>query len=433
MNKTSWGNYPKISNEPFSFQSKSELAAQLIELGPEKICYGNGRSYGDSALNNELLCSEKYDYFLTFDSKSGILHTRSGAMLSHILEAFVSRGWFLSVTPGTQFVTVGGAIASDVHGKNHHVSGSFSSCVNELELMLPSGEILLCSPQKNVDWFNATCGGMGLTGVILSAKIQLKPISSSVIEQTTIKTQNLSETFEAFKEYESTTYSVAWIDCLAKGDSLGRSLLMVGEHQENGKLHYDSAQKYYVPFNFPSFSLNKHSVAAFNHFYYGKARGGVSQQQVSLNSFFYPLDAVRDWNRIYGRKGFTQYQFVLPEETSFEGLRQILERIALSGKGSFLAVLKLFGEGNDNWLSFPRKGYTLALDFSIDSKVFSLLNELDAIVADHGGRIYLAKDCRVSKEIFDRGYQYADRFREFRLENGLDKAFNSLQSRRLGL
>ena len=430
MSLLSWGNYPKVDNTVYKFDVQETLQ-QIINEHDELIAYGNGRSYGDSALSKNLIYVKPYNYFLDFDNKSGILHCQAGVLLSEILEVFVPRGWFLSVTPGTRLITVGGAIASDVHGKNHHVVGSFSDCVVEFQMVLPNGEVIICSHEENSVFFKATCGGMGLTGVIQDAKIKLQSINSSIINQVTIKTKNLKETFEAFEQYKGYTYSVAWIDCLAKGDSLGRCLLMIGEHANDGNFVYDSKSKASIPFEFPSFALNNFSIKAFNFFYYAKSKDGVSKQKVGINNFFYPLDAIGSWNRIYGKNGFTQYQFVLPLEKSYEGLEKILAKIANSGKGSFLAVLKLFGKGNANWLSFPMEGYTLALDFKIEPGLFELLDGLDKIVLEHGGRFYLAKDVRVSKETFEVGYKEIDKFRELREMYKMDKKFNSLQSKRV--
>lgn len=430
MSYSGWGNYPKVDASSRCFDSKDSLQIVLKDHD-ELIPRGNGRSYGDSALGENLILTRSYDYFLGFDAENGILHCQAGVLLSEVLETFVPKGWFLSVTPGTKLITVGGAIASDVHGKNHHVAGSFSQTIVEFSIMKHDGKVVTCSHEKNNELFKASCGGMGLTGVILDAKIRLQPITSSMINQTTIKTKNLRETFEAFEQYRESTYSVAWIDCLAKGDDLGRCLLMVGEHAQAGPLVYAAKQKLSVPFDFPSFALNRFSVKAFNTAYYGKVSEGVSEQLVSLDSFFYPLDAIGQWNRIYGKKGFVQYQFVLPLDQSYQGLEKVLARIAASGKGSFLAVLKLFGKGNDNWLSFPMEGYTLSLDFKVEPGVFDLFDELDQIVLDHGGRFYLAKDARITKDKFESGYRGIKKFRGLREVQKMNKKFNSLQSKRV--
>jgi len=430
MNLNSWGNYPPIKNTVFDYTDENELLS-ILQKPYEIIPHGNGRSYGDSALNTNIIHTIKHNYFLSFNKENGVLHCESGVLLSEILETFVPKGWFLSVTPGTKFITVGGAISSDVHGKNHHIAGSFSETVLSFRLALPNGEIVECSQHNNQEFFKAACGGMGLIGVIIDAKIKLQPIKSSSINQITIKTQNLKDTFEAFEKYKNYTYSVAWIDCMAKGDKIGKCLLMVGEHADDGNLAYKNEKKLSIPFNLPSLTLNQFSVKMFNMLYYGKVKTGISKQKMSIDSFFYPLDAIKHWNRIYGKNGLTQYQFVLPKEKSYEGLQKILGKIANSGKGSFLAVLKLFGKGNDNYLSFPTEGYTLALDFKIEPNIFQLFNELDKIVLEYGGRFYLAKDSRINKETFEVGYPQIETFRAIRKTHKFNETLQSLQSKRL--
>jgi FAD/FMN-containing dehydrogenase len=424
--------YPRIKNTIFKFDKDGSLK-QIVSSHHDLIPYGNGRSYGDSALSANIINVKPHDHFIGFDEEHGLLHVQAGVLLSEILESFVPRGWFLKVTPGTKLVTIGGAIASDVHGKNHHVAGCFSECVKEFQIMLADGEVVTCSKEATPELFKATCGGQGLTGIILTAKITLKKINSSYIDQITIKTSNLKETFDAFEEYQNYPYSVAWIDCLAKGDAIGKCLLMVGDFRDDGKLVYTNKQKHSIPFNVPSFALNNWSVRAFNSLYYGKVKERVTKQKVDIDTFFYPLDAIGHWNRIYGKKGFTQYQFILPKEQSYEGLKEILRAIADSGKGSFLAVLKLYGPANENYLSFPLEGYSLALDFKIEKGVFELLDKLDEIVVKYKGRIYLAKDVRVSKEVFEKGYPQIETFRQFRKEHKMDQTFQSSQSKRVGI
>ena len=428
MSLISWGMYPKIKNQKFSLRDKASLSEYMSNTN-ECIPFGNGRSYGDSAINEHIIYAKPYNNFLDFDEQNGILTCQAGVLLSEILESFVPRGWFLKVTPGTKLITVGGAIASDVHGKNHHIEGCFSECVEEFTIMLEDGSVK--TVKKDDELFLATCGGMGLTGVILEAKISLKRINSQFIKQTTIKTKNLKETFEAFENNKQLPYSVAWIDCLAKDEKIGKCLLMVGDFADDGNLEYKNKKGLSIPFNFPSFALNTLSVKAFNWLYYAKAPNGISKQKVDINTFFYPLDAIGNWNRIYGKNGFTQYQFILPKESSFEGLQEILGEIANSGKGSFLAVLKLYGKENKNYLSFPIEGYSLALDFKIEDGLFELLDKLDEIVVKYSGRIYLTKDVRVSKETFEQGYPQIDKFRKFRKENNMDSKFSSLQSKRV--
>lgn len=430
MKLTAWGKYPIINAD--IVLSDASLP-QKLSLAPAVIPFGNGRSYGDSALAPRIVPMRSHDCVLGFDDGSGLLTVESGILLADIIEIFVPRGWFLKVTPGTKLITVGGAIASDVHGKNHHVEGCFSECIRELKLMLADGSIVRCSREENRELFHATCGGMGLTGIILEASFYLKRIASKQINQTTIKTRNLEQTFAAFEEYEHYPYSVAWIDCLAKKTDIGRCLLMVGDFASDGNLDYRAKKKLAVPIEFPGFVLNGLSVRGFNWLYYNKIQKQVIHSQVDIDTFFYPLDALENWNRIYGKGGFTQYQFILPKEKSYSGLKEILAKIADSGKGSFLAVLKLYGPANENYLSFPMEGYSLALDFKIEPGLFPLLDKLDEIVSRYGGRIYLTKDVRVSKTIFEQGYPLLDKFLEIRERYGLNKKFHSLQSQRLGL
>jgi len=432
MSLLSWGLFPKVTNGIFTFTTVQELKSLILDNN-EIIAFGNGRSYGDSALSSNIINVKPHDYFLSFDNTLGLLHIQAGVLLSEVLETYVPKGWFLKVTPGTKFITVGGAIASDVHGKNHHVEGCFSECIKEFEIMLANGNVVVCSKEEEPELFKATCGGMGLTGVIITAKIYLKKINSQYINQTTIKTKNLQETFDAFEKYQDLPYSVAWIDCLAKEEDIGKCLLMVGDFQDDADLDYKSKSGLSIPFTFPSFTLNNLTVKAFNWLYYAKTKQGTSKQRVGIDSFFYPLDAIGHWNRIYGKNGFTQYQFILPKEKSFEGLQKILKTISDSGKGSFLAVLKLYGKGNENYLSFPIEGYSLALDFKIESGVFDLLDKLDEIVLEYKGRIYLTKDVRVCKATFEKGYPQIETFRKYRKDNKMDKKFQSLQSKRVGI
>jgi FAD/FMN-containing dehydrogenase len=433
---SNWGNYP--TREVEWIEALQFNDADLIKrIEGNAIARGLGRCYGDSALSNTVISTLKLNKFIAFNPETGVLECESGVSFEDILNIFVPRGFFLPVTPGTKFITVGGAIASDIHGKNHHCEGTFSSHVMRISLMLASGEIVHCSPSENSELFYATCGGMGLTGIILSAVFKLKKIKTSFIQQQTIICKNLDEIIEAFETHETATYSVAWIDCMIRGKNLGRSVLMPGEHQieankaENGlTLHKKS--KLNIPFYFPSLALNPLSVKAFNFLYYNKAKLSGKTSVVHYEPYFYPLDAVLNWNRIYGSRGFTQYQFVIPKEVGKEGLPKILKKITESGLGSFLAVLKLFGKQKPhNPILFPMEGYTLALDFPISPKLFPLLDELDAMVADYGGRVYLTKDVRLRPEMFRKMYPDAERFIETIRKFNPEFVFSSQQSERL--
>jgi len=432
MSVSGWGNYPKHDCREHQFESSAGLA-ELLHMRGDVIPRGNGRSYGDSALADNVIMMRRHDLILGFDESSGLLHVQAGIMLADILDLFLPRGWFPRVVPGTKLITVGGAIASDVHGKNHHVAGCFSECVQSLRLMLPDGEVTNCGPAENVELFRATCGGMGLTGVILDARLELVKVTSTRISQTTIKTANLAETFDRFEEARKSSYSVAWIDCLAGGEKRGRSILTTGEFETDGDLSRAGRRRLNIPFNMPAFMLNSWSVSAFNTLYYRYSGKHESCGLVELDSFFFPLDAIGHWNRIYGRKGFTQYQFVLPKAVSYDGLSEALSIIEAAGLGSFMAVLKLFGKANNNYLSFPMEGYTLALDFKIQPELFELLDRLDELVLRYGGRHYLAKDARLPVPVFEQSYPGVGAFREIRKKYDMSSTFQSLQSRRLGL
>lgn len=432
MKLSGWGRFPTVDSERLPYRKAKNMATHLRE-NSQLIPRGNGRSYGDPALAQCHLAMKPMNRLLDFDPESGVLTCETGVLLSDIIETFLPRGWFPMVTPGTKYITVGGAIASDIHGKNHHIDGCFSECLRQFKLLMPDGQVHLCSRDRNAELFHATCGGMGLTGVMLEATIQLKRVTSQWIQQTTIKTGSLEETFQAFETRADVPYSVAWIDTLAEGLEMGRSVLTVGDFAADGDLDYRRPSSLNVPFNFPGFLLNKTSMRLFNKLYYRKAPDGVSDQKVGINSFFYPLDILGNWNRIYGNDGFVQYQFILPKKHSFEGLTKILSRISGSDYGSFLAVLKLYGPANDNYLSFPMEGYSLALDFKMQPGLTEFLHELGEIVIRYDGRIYLAKDAVMTRQTFEQGYPQLDKFKAVRQRYNLDQTFNSHQSERLGL
>ncbi len=432
MRLSGWGNYPIIDAGSHSPQSIIDVSACLLNKNA-LIPRGLGRSYGDSSLAPQILSTLSLNHFIAFDATTGVLTCEAGVSLADILSTFVPKGWFLPVTPGTKFVTVGGAIASDVHGKNHHVDGSFSDHVHSFQLIIADGSGIECSRILHPELFHATCGGMGLTGVIVSATIALKRVQSAYIDETVIKAKNLEEVFNLFEEHQASTYSVAWIDCLSSGEFLGRSLLMLGEHAKEGGLIARKKKRLTIPFNMPSLLLNQYSISAFNALYYHKQREQVAERRVHYDSYFYPLDCLHHWNRLYGKNGFTQYQFVLPKSAGLEGMTAVLKEIAASKRGSFLSILKAFGPGNKNYLSFPMEGYTLALDFKIALGLFDLLDKLDSIVLHYGGRIYLTKDVRMPELIFKQSYTKWPDFVKIRTQYGADKQFHSLQSSRLGL
>lgn len=427
-----WGRYPRAEAEVLQGRGFQACHDALREPGP-LIARGAGRSYGDSSLAARVIDMQPLDHLLAFDPSSGLLRCAAGATLADILETLVPRGWFLPCVPGTRFVTVGGAIASDVHGKNHHWAGSFSAHVREIELLLGNGERVTASREAHPALFEATCGGMGLTGIILSATLHLIAIRSSHVVETTLRADCLEAVMEGFATHGSATYSVAWIDALQRGPSLGRSLLMLGEHAATGPLAAASRPPLPIPVDMPAGLLNPLSVRLFNALYYRRTGRATHTRSLPFEPFFFPLDGLAHWNRLYGRRGFVQYQMVLPREAALSGLRQILQRIAQSGLGSPLSVLKAFGPGNDSPLSFPREGYTLALDFQAKPATFRLLDELDRIVLEHEGRLYLTKDARMQPAVFKAMYPRWETFEEIRARYHAHGKFASLQSRRLGL
>jgi len=413
---SNWSNYPVREAELVSLRKECEIES-LFKRG-DVIARGMGRCYGDASLAPHIISTTRYNSILSFDPATGVIECQSGISLNELLEVFVPRGWFLPVTPGTKFITAGGAVASDVHGKNHHSEGAFSNHVLSLEVYTPAFGVVRCSRDEKADLFWATCGGMGLTGVILKVKFKLKRIESAYIRQKQIKASNLSEVLDLFESHKSFTYSMAWIDCLKKGKHFGRSILIAGEHAKTSELKRIRPDKYLfparkfelsMPFHLPSLVLNPYSIKAFNALYYAKNLRKTTENVVPYEGFFYPLDAILHWNRMYGRRGFLQYQCVIPLKTGKKGLTEILNKINQKGMGSFLAVLKQFGK-QESLIAFPMEGYTLALDFPIRNGLFEFLDRLDEIVLGHGGRLYLSKDSRMKPEVFLKGYPRVSEF-----------------------
>ncbi|HZU69985.1 MAG TPA: FAD-binding oxidoreductase [Ktedonobacteraceae bacterium] len=404
----SWGRYPKIeSSEVKTIYWRNELP-DLAEFHEPVLPYAYGRSYGDSCLNEGGVSIDvsHLQRFISFDEDKGLLCCEAGVSLAQVLDVMVPRGWFLPVSPGTKFVSVGGAIANDIHGKNHHRAGTFGCHVTRFELLRSNGQRLICSPDENRELFQATIGGLGLTGIILWAEIQLKPIVNPYIDMDHIRFTSLDEFFaisaESDQDYE---YTMSWVDILIGGDNLCRGIFMRGNHNASRELAAKPPKKRLplaLPFNFPSFVLNTLTVKSFNELYYHVQRSKKVHKTIPYDPFFYPLDSIHEWNRMYGKRGFLQYQFVVPFAVAHDAMREILARIRHSGEGSFLTVLKKFGDiESPGMLSFPRPGLTLALDFAYGGqKTLRLLDDLDAIVRQSGGAVYPAKDARMSAESF---------------------------------
>ena len=440
MTLAGWGRYPRIDATVSAPHSFEELQA-LAQRG-NTIARGNGRAYGDSAVSAENTIQMKhFNRMLAFDTEQAQFVAEAGVLLADVIEAFLPRGWFPYVTPGTKFVTLGGMIAADVHGKNHHIDGSFGNYIDWIDVLTADGTVQRCSKTENTALFEWTIGGMGLTGIILRAAVRLRPVTSGWIEQRTLVADNIQHAMELFEQSHDATYSVAWIDCLQKGSALGRSLVMLGEHAEavalpsehrKSPLHIPPKCKLSIPTEFPSWALNSFSVRAFNALYYWNGKRKAERQMVDWDSYFYPLDALLGWNKIYGRRGFAQFQCVIPLAQAEQGLSELLKAIAKAGAGSFLAVLKRFGM-QESRFSFPMEGYTLALDFPVNNKTLALMERLDSITMEHDGRFYLAKDSRMSRDVFQQSEPRAQHYLSFRSAHMATKAFASAQSKRLGL
>lgn len=440
MQLSGWGRYPRRECRVLRPADMASLPA-LASAG-RLIARGQGRAYGDAALGlPDTLDMRPLSRMLAFDEASGVLTAEAGVTLAEIIDVFLPRGWFPAVTPGTKFVTLGGAIASDVHGKNHHKDGAFNACVEWLEMLGPDGQVRRASRNEEADLFGWTCGGMGLTGVIQRAAIRLRPVETGWIVQRAIPARDLAAAMDLFEGAQDATYSVAWIDCLAGGKGLGRSIVMLGEHADMADLRDPQRRDPFVmqrkraktvPFDFPGFALNSLSVRAFNHLYYALGRWHAGVGLIDFDSYFYPLDALLEWNRIYGRAGFAQFQCVIPLAASAEGMKALLKAIARSGQGSFLAVLKRMG-AQDSRFSFPMEGYTLALDFPVRHGTAALFTELERIVVDHGGRFYLAKDAFLSPETLRAADPRTAAFTAMRAASGSAERFVSALSERLAL
>ncbi|MCX9146067.1 FAD-binding oxidoreductase [Erythrobacter sp. WG] len=434
-----WGRFPRQLCRVHAPRDEAALRMALAE-GP-RIARGNGRGYGDCAMQrNATIDMRAFRRMLAFEEENGQLVVEAGVLLADVIATFLPRGWFPPVTPGTKFVTIGGMVAADVHGKNHHRDGTFGRFVDWLDLMTEDGTVLRCSPQENAELFAWTIGGMGLTGIILRVAFRLRRVESAWIRQTTLPARDLGEVMALFEANEAATYSVAWIDCLTTGAAMGRSALMLGEHATTDELsrvrrsapfHVPRKPVRKVPVDLPQVALNRMTVRAFNALYHRNARAGAGTSVVDWDSYFYPLDAILEWNRIYGARGFMQFQCVLPTGAAKEGLTALLQAIAASGQGSFLSVLKRMG-GEAGGMSFPREGYTLALDFPFSERSASLMDRLDAITLDHGGRFYLAKDARMAAATLRRSDPRAGAFAAMRRECALG-LFRSSQSERLCL
>ncbi|MGF6371313.1 FAD/FMN-containing dehydrogenase [Paraburkholderia sp. RAU6.4a] len=408
----SWGRYPYAPQDAHPIAWRDSAAAVWRQVNDEErttLAFGNGRSYGDSCLaaSGHMIQTLPMDRLISADWQNGILRAEPGMTLGQILDVAVPRGWMLPVTPGTRYATLGGAIANDVHGKNHHVRGTFGRHVRRFGLLRSDGTQLECAADMHAEFFVATIGGLGMTGLITWAEIQLMPIKSSTLDVTSIRFANLDEFFALSERLDAQhEYSVAWVDCQSRDAALGRGIFMVADHANGGGLDIERRKTRTVPFTLPIPVFNRLTLRAFNELYDRRQRADAVRSSVGYDAYFYPLDSLLEWNRIYGRAGFQQYQCVMPAPVARDAIRAILEAIARSGTGSILAVLKRCGAiRSPGLLSFPLEGTSLALDFpqreASNRKLFELL---DAIVRESGGRLYPAKDAHMSGEDFRAAY-----------------------------
>lgn len=416
MEYLSWGRYPKAKHHATSLYWQSELPK--FDHSKTYLPYGLGRSYGDSCLNDggELLVTSGLNKIMNFNQQSGVIECEAGLSLQDLINFALPQGWFLPVSPGTKYVTIGGAIANDIHGKNHHRAGTFGSFVKSFKLLRSNQTVYHCSANNNADLYKATIAGLGLTGLIVSAQIQLKKVEGPLIQQEVIKFRGLEEFLEISQSSSDFEYTVAWLDCVSSGENFARGHFIRGNHSKTISTNYSPRKlPLTVPFNFPGFALNKYSVQAFNSLYYNRQVPKMKSSEVHYNPFFYPLDGVNNWNRIYGSAGLLQFQCVVPLTDRLEGIKKIMKMVVASGRASFLAVLKEFGNiPSPGMLSFPREGITLCLDFPNSPATRDLLKNLDLQVRELGGASYPAKDAIFPKESFMVYYPKWKEFAEFK-------------------
>ncbi|MFZ0800249.1 MAG: FAD-binding oxidoreductase [Terriglobales bacterium] len=403
----SWGRYPKTAHRYVHKPAWNDQLPEILRTAApgSLLPYGLGRSYGDSCLNadRELIDCRRLNRILGFDESIGMIRCESGVSFSDIIDICLPKGWFLPVTPGTRFVTVGGAIANDVHGKNHHCAGTFGAHVRQIGLHRSNDGLVICNSETNSDMFCATVGGLGLTGVIAWADIQLKRVAGPWIEAESVPFRSLNTFLDLSRESNRFEYTVAWLDCFARKNP--RGIFFRGNHAADHGKKFHPKRGPRLPFALPAWMLNRYSVTAFNSAYYRIHAAKKNVAVVPYDSFFYPLDSIRQWNLLYGRQGFLQYQCVIPE-TNIEACQELLDRIARSRMGSFLGVLKQFGSASPaGMLSFPRPGLTIAFDFAMrGERTLKLMQSLDEVVQQSGGALYPAKDARMSPALFEASF-----------------------------
>ncbi len=442
LNKTisGWGKYPKVNCNIYRPEDLSKLSQIINSHNNTIIARGMGMSYGDAALNQEgTIDTSRIDNYISFDTTIGSLHVESGTTLAEIINVITKKGWFLPVLPGTKYVSVGGAIASDVHGKNQYKEFGFGNHVEQIKLRMADGNLLTCSKQNNPEIFAATIGGMGMTGIIEEANIKLKPIQSVYLDCSTQKVYNIHEMLDLFVENkEEADYMVGWIDHFTSDDNIGRGIFEKATHKINDQASLHNykipKQSLNIPPIFPTFVLNKYSMALYNKIRFHKYNIVPKEEVEKFDNFFHPLDKIKNWNNLYGNNGFLQYQCIIPENNdSAENLQTILSTLKDEGIFSFLAVIKYHnGQQNAGIMSFPINGYSLALDFANTKKIRAKLLSLSQIICDMGGRVYLAKDAILTNDIFESMYEEnLKKWRKILKEIDPNKKFNSHMAERL--
>ena len=417
-------NYPRNINEIIGIIKDYKFKGILVR--------GMGRSYGDVALNENIISLKYYKKTLELDEKDGLLRCSSNVTISEINDLIISKGWFLNITPGSKFVSVGGAIANDVHGKNHHKDGSFSDYLEEFDIIKDNGEILTCSNETNSELFYATCGGLGLTGIITNVKIKLLRIKSKNIDVRIVKTNNFEETIQKLNEFKDYKYLVAWTDTLSK-KKIGRSIIFCGEHSNDGDLNYKKQKNFKIPSLFGSFLMNSICLRLFNIFYYLFHKNNQKLKK-DINNFFYPLDTVNNWNKLYGKNGFTQIQLLIKQNKKSKNLLlEIINYFTEKGFYSYLTTLKEYGEGNKNILSFGEKGLSITLDIPLNKKFSKVYEEFEKKFNNEDIKVYLAKDSFMSQNFFKNTYSKLNNFIKLQKRFNSNSTFKSKLSQRLGL
>lgn len=421
-------NYISFNKYPKLFPSEVVVPIWMTDLdklqpNADVLCYGKGKSYGDVCLNEDgtIIDTSYLNHIISFDKVTGTIKCEAGITLKDILEFIVPKGWFLPVTPGTKFITLGGAVANDVHGKNHHAAGTFGMHITQLELLKSDGNTYRCTPNENKELFAATIAGLGLTGIIKTVEFKLIPIETPYMYVESIKFNNLDAFFDLNEESEKLfPYTVSWVDCSTRGKSMGKGIYMRGRHALKSEVDKQFEMKDgALPFPIEASFINNLTVKAFNKLFYAKQFRKLTTHIIPFEPYFYPLDMIDGWEKSYGKKGFLQHQFVLPYKNCKENMRLIFEEIVNSGMSSFLTVLKSFGDAvSPGMLSFPKKGITLAIDYRMEgNKTLELLDRIDKIVAENNGRLYPGKDARMNREHFHQFYPNFNEFLKYKDSN----------------